>query len=147
MNREMHPLAIILFEGKDCPANGFQCAGRKISMQFNEVISLIIPDQETVLRRFAGNASLLERFVRKFPQDQSFEKLTAAMEAGDYPAIETAAHTLKGVSGNLGFQKLFETSEEMVVAVRSQNYDHLQPLYDSIKEDYTQLMANLSLLD
>ena len=121
--------------------------GRKSIMQFNEVLAYIIPDQETVLRRFAGNSSLLERFVRKFPQDQSFEKLTTAMENNDYTAIETAAHTLKGVTGNLGFQGLFEKSEEMVVAVRKQEYERLQPLYEKVKDDYNELMEHLSKLD
>ena len=49
---------------------------------------------------------LVEKFVRKFPEDQSYAELTAAMAAGNHDVAFRAAHTLKGVAANLSFTKL-----------------------------------------
>ena len=50
---------------------------------------------------------LVEKFVRKFLDDRSYAELTAAMAAGDHDAAFRAAHTLKGVAQNLGFDRLY----------------------------------------
>ena len=55
-------------------------------------------DVNSVLERFMGNEALLERFLKKFPQDENYQKLCSAMEARDLDAAITASHTLKGVS-------------------------------------------------
>lgn len=55
-----------------------------------------------------GNEALLERFLKKFPQDENYQKLCAAMEASDWEAALTAAHTLKGICGNLSIAPLFD---------------------------------------
>ena len=51
---------------------------------------------------------MLARFALKFLDDESMDKLEAAMAAGDAEGAFMAAHTLKGVSQNLGFDNLYE---------------------------------------
>ena len=51
---------------------------------------------------------MLSRFALKFLDDESMDKLEAAMAAGDAEGAFMAAHTLKGVSQNLGFDNLYE---------------------------------------
>ena len=51
---------------------------------------------------------MLARFALKFLDDESMDKLEAAMAAGDAKEAFMAAHTLKGVSQNLGFDNLYE---------------------------------------
>ncbi len=47
---------------------------------------------------------MLARFALKFLDDESMDKLEAAMAVGDAEEAFMAAHTLKGVSQNLGFE-------------------------------------------
>lgn len=56
------------------------------------------------LRRAAGNRSLYRRLLKKYAAGQRSapRDITAAMEAGDWDLAERLAHTLKGVSGNIG---------------------------------------------
>ena len=59
---------------------------------------------------------MLARFALKFLDDESMDKLEAAMAAGDAEGAFMAAHTLKGVSQNLGFDNLYEPA--VVVTLR-----------------------------
>ena len=62
-------------------------------------------DYAQVIQRLPSPA-LVERFLGKFLDDGSFSELTSAMAAGQTEAAFRAAHTLKGVSANLGFERL-----------------------------------------
>ena len=58
---------------------------------------------DDALERFMGNEMLLERFWKKFGTDKSFADLLDSVSRGDRETALRAAHTLKGVSGSLGF--------------------------------------------
>lgn len=61
---------------------------------------------------------MLSRFALKFLDDESMDKLEAAMAAGDAEGAFMAAHTLKGVSQNLGFDNLYEPAVVVTEALR-----------------------------
>lgn len=42
-------------------------------MDMETVLRNIDFDEAAVLNRFSGNRGLMERFIRKFPQDKTFE--------------------------------------------------------------------------
>ena len=90
--------------------------------------------------RFLGQDALYERFVRQFPQDPSFAALQTALAAGDLPAAFTAAHTLKGTSGNLSFNRLFEDIKPLVEALRAGDAAAAAPLFPPVAEDYCLLL-------
>lgn len=50
--------------------------------------------------------NLIEKFLLKFPGDETMEKLREAVSKGDIKESFSAAHTLKGISANLAFDKL-----------------------------------------
>lgn len=60
-------------------------------------------------------------FALKFLDDESMDKLEAAMAAGDTEGAFMAAHTLKGVSQNLGFDNLYEPAVVVTEALRGAN--------------------------
>ena len=57
---------------------------------------------------------MLARFALKFLDDESMDKLEAAMAAGDAEGAFMAAHTLKGV----GFDNLYEPAVVVTEALR-----------------------------
>ena len=61
---------------------------------------------------------MLARFALKFLDDESMDKLEAAMAAGDAEGAFMAAHTLKRVSQNLGFDNLYEPAVVVTEALR-----------------------------
>ena len=60
----------------------------------------------------------VERFIALFLDDKSFESLKVGVGAGDRAAAFSAAHTLKGVSGNVGLTALYEASSALTEALR-----------------------------
>lgn len=97
-------------------------------------------DINIVIDRFAGNEKLLERFIRKFPEDNNFEELKKAVKDDDDPLIERAAHTLKGVSANLGFSALSEKCANIVQAVRQEKRDTIPAFFEELSIEYEKIV-------
>ena len=74
---------------------------------------------DEALERFMQNEALLMRFLGRLPADPTFGQLCAAMEAGDAQAAFTAAHTLKGLAGNLSLHRLHQAVSRQVELLRS----------------------------
>lgn len=93
-------------------------------------------DVDNALERFMGNEALLERFLKKFLEDTNHAALTAAVFAGDQEAALTAAHTLKGVSGNLSILPLHELLTRQVQLFRENNWEEAVAVMPRITEAY-----------
>lgn len=74
-------------------------------------------DLETVRGRLLTDERI-EKFAKLFLQDESMQNLEAALEAGNMAEAFRAAHTLKGVSRDLGFTALYDAACEMSDALR-----------------------------
>jgi HPt (histidine-containing phosphotransfer) domain-containing protein len=94
-------------------------------------------DYEEVLGRLYSEA-LVKKFVGKFLADQSFSSLESTLKAKNYEEAFRAAHTLKGVSQNLSFTKLYQSSHEITEALRTKNYDQALQLFSTVEADYLQ---------
>jgi signal transduction histidine kinase/CheY-like chemotaxis protein/HPt (histidine-containing phosphotransfer) domain-containing protein/CHASE3 domain sensor protein len=74
------------------------------------------------LKRVAGNRrlyrSLLEQFVTK--QGDAGEQIGAALRSGDRELASRIAHTVKGVSGNLGIGPVQKAAEKVERAIREE---------------------------
>lgn len=62
--------------------------------------------------------SLIKRFITKFLDDSSFSQLCRAIQEGQREEAFRAAHTLKGVCANLGFDQLGASASEMTELLR-----------------------------
>ena len=63
------------------------------------------------------------------------------MRSNNWEEAFRAAHTLKGVSQNLGFTRLYESSHEITEALRTKNYDLAAQLLSKVEADYAQTEA------
>ena len=71
-------------------------------------------DKDEVSARFVGNMDLAAKCTMKYIDDNTFNELQTAMAEQNYSGIEIAAHTLKGVAGNLGFSEIQKIGQRMV---------------------------------
>ena len=83
-----------------------------------------------------GNEMLIKKFAVKFLKDPSFQDLTDAIEQGDAERAFRAAHTLKGICLNLGFDNLFAVSSELTEKLRAGELDGTEALFEKVKEQY-----------
>ncbi|WP_321015130.1 Hpt domain-containing protein [Eisenbergiella porci] len=102
---------------------------------FKEIFATYGVDYDATLRRFAGNMALYLRVLGMLPNDKSLEKLGAAIDSGDLDNAFEAAHTLKGVAGNLGLTPLCEavhTIVELYTAVQAE-YQKAEAFVETLK--------------
>lgn len=79
---------------------------------------------------------MVQKFVLKFLEDQSFAQLEEAMAAKDFETAFRAAHTIKGTCQNLSFTKLQESSSLVTEALRMGDTDRASRLMERLSEDY-----------
>ncbi len=60
----------------------------------------------------------IRKFVGIFLEDKSFENLRTSLDEGNIAEAFRAAHTMKGISRDLGFTPLFEASSALSDALR-----------------------------
>lgn len=65
-------------------------------------------EYEDGLARFVGNVALYEKFLKQFPDDPCYKQLKEALDKQDIDTAFQAAHTLKGVTGNLSMKDLYD---------------------------------------
>jgi PAS domain S-box-containing protein len=98
-------------------------------------------DMATALRRVLGRQPLYLSMLRKFRSGQSATPagILAALEAGDEKTAERLAHTLKGLSGNIGATRLQHLAEGLESAIRQEEprealHERLQELEGPLEE-------------
>lgn len=100
----------------------------------DELLEALKINKDETLARFSGNEDLFVRFLNKFPNDETLPALKESVKTKDWAKIETDAHTLKGLSGNLGFSELYKLSAELVVAIRAKDFDKAKSLEPQVIE-------------
>ena len=116
-------------------------------MDIKDLYTELMEDTERVRARFGGNASLLERFVKKFVDDTTYDNLMKSVKDKDYPEVERGAHTLKGVAANLGFDRLSDKAAAVVRAVREGKTDTIPDLSEAMSEEYKKVVDCITGLD
>ena len=81
-----------------------------------------------------------------FLNDVSYEQLKAAIDNKDCEAAFKAAHTLKGVAGNLSMKKLAKTVSDMTEEFRAGNFDAGLVYVDEMDSQYKAMIAFISQL-
>ncbi len=116
-------------------------------MILKELAEILNIDLATTVSRFGNNEMLFVRFIKKFPNDKTYSALCEAVENKDYKAIETSAHTLKGIAANLGLSEIQSFSDNIVIAVRNEKYNDIDELFVTLKSVYQKAIDAISCLE
>lgn len=82
----------------------------------NEIAKYI--DLETALSRVRGNKAIYKKMLVLFQSSGEFASLEETLVQSDYERAAEVAHGIKGMTGNLGLTKLFETSTNLLQTLR-----------------------------
>lgn len=115
-------------------------------MQMQQLIDAGI-DVNDALDRFMNNEAMMLKFLKRFSQDQNMEKLRQAVSAKDVQGAYTAAHTLKGVTGNLSMKRLYTLLSEMVEPLRAGDISRCPQQMPALEAEYARVMAALEALE
>ncbi len=103
-------------------------------------------DVDSGMARFMGNKDLLMRFLRKFPGDDNYHNIVSGLESGDYETAFRAAHTLKGLCGNLSLTKLQKIVSEETELLRAEKWEEAKAFLPQVTEEYETTIEKLTPL-
>ena len=106
-----------------------------ISLTLQEFYSVVGGDYQDAINRMMME-SMLRKFLAKFPSDPSYANLEQALADGNREEAFRAAHTIKGLCLNLGFGKLFTSSNALTEALRNEMPLNAHELFEAVKADY-----------
>ena len=112
-------------------------------MTIEECYKKMGANYQDVIKRLPS-VSMIEKFALKFREDTSFQKLETALNEKQVDLAFRAAHTLKGVCMNLGFDHLYKPSFEITESLRASNLDLALQQFDAVKEQYSKTIAALN---
>lgn len=101
-------------------------------------------DIKGAMGRFLDDVELYKSCFSALISDKSFKLLGESLEACDYDKSCEYAHTLKGITGNMGITPLYKLTSSMVDDLRKGEYSHLQQDYDDILAQLNQLESMLN---
>ena len=91
---------------------------------------------DDVVCRLGGNEDFVNRFLKKFSDDNCFSDLLASLEKDDAQSAFRAVHTLKGVAVNLGIQSLFVKASEVTELLRAGKLEDGKKALPGLQEEY-----------
>ena len=97
-------------------------------------------DMDGAMDRFLGDGEFYRECFQMFLRDPAFAALDGAMARKDTAAAFDAAHTLKGVSGNLGLTPFYKAVCALVELLRRGGTE-------SPVEEYRAVLAEKSALE
>ncbi len=104
-------------------------------------------DMKTTLQRFGGDEALYVECLIKFLSDSSPALLRAAYKQKAYGETYQYAHTIKGVTGNLGLTPLYAAVSDLVQALRYETYEGLDEPYARAEAELSRLQTILGSKD
>lgn len=73
---------------------------------------------DAAVKRFMGNKALYKKFLLKFADDRNYEAIAEHVQNENYESAFNSAHTLKGVSANLGLDPIYKGASEITELLR-----------------------------
>ncbi|MBF0138305.1 MAG: response regulator, partial [Magnetococcales bacterium] len=103
-------------------------------------------DVPTALKRVLGKRAFYEDLLRKYVagQAESVHTVRVHLAAGERHEAERVAHTLKGVSGNIGAVRIQELAARMESAIKDNlAVTDIEPLLTDVENELTSLLRSL----
>ncbi|MBK5254253.1 MAG: Hpt domain-containing protein [Peptostreptococcaceae bacterium] len=98
-------------------------------------------DIEDVKKRFVEDEEFYRECLDMFCDDNSLEQLKLAIDKGEIQEAFNAAHTIKGIAGNLGLTPLFDAVSELVEDLRADKIEGALKKYTNIELEYEKVKA------
>lgn len=114
-------------------------------MNIQDFYCVIGEDYDSFYNRLPDQDSITS-FVKKFSEDDSFEKLAQSVTDKDYKSAFQYALTLKGIALNLSFRKLAEASGKLADYLKDNSHpdgETVRNLMRKTGEIYTDIIVSI----
>ncbi len=110
-----------------------------------EFVSLAGIDIDVGLARMNGSRDLYMTVLKQFFQDHGTDDqiISRAMDQNDIALAKRTAHTLKGVSGGIGAQALYDSVLNVETAIKEKQFDRFEPLMKELNRELSLVVDDL----
>ena len=92
------------------------------------------------MARFLDDEELLIECINDTLDDMGFQQLNDGIEGKDAKAAFEAAHSLKGICGNVGLTPLFEIISPLVEILRRDSLDNVEIYFNKLMEEKNKII-------
>ncbi|MFV9644981.1 MAG: Hpt domain-containing protein [Desulfobacterales bacterium] len=106
-------------------------------------------DRDYALEMTDGDTEFLKELVDLFNADypQKLAGILRAIEEKDFDVIDKTAHSLKGASGNLGLNRVYELAFEIERMGKAKNIEGIDKIYQELEEELERFKEFISRPD
>ena len=106
-------------------------------------------DVESSLIRVGGNIKLYKKLLIKFRDDysNSFHEIQRAVKDNNLKDAERYAHTVKGVAGNIGVNKLQKIAGELEAWIRKRETERYDGILKKYSKELRKVLTTLKALE
>ena len=115
-------------------------------MTIQECYKKMGADYEDVLKRLYSEG-MIRKFARMFLDDDSYPKLERSLKEENVEEAFRAAHTLKGVCQNLGFDNLYKASFDITEKLRGRDTEGCEELLAKVEEQYNNTVDAIHMME
>ncbi len=101
-------------------------------------------DSADLSERLMDNMELISKFLKRFPFDESFERLTESLEKDQCDDAFRAAHALKGLSSNLSMIKLYKLAASLVEVLRNGDIEAGKEMIVEVSAEYNKMVETVN---
>jgi len=109
-------------------------------MEFKDLSDWGVDLKET-LSRFIDDKDFYVSCLHIFTSEDEFEVLDDSIKKEDYQKAFEVAHSLKGLTGNLGLTPLYEKLCIFVESLRNKDYSNIKEEYQEIIEKRNEFLG------
>ncbi len=103
-------------------------------------------DVDSALRRVLGKEDFYIKMLKKFPEDCSFRRLKEGLAEKDTVKAFEGAHTLKGISGNVGITPVYAADMPVVELLREGSVKGIEPYIQTLEAAYARAISIIAEL-
>jgi CheY-like chemotaxis protein len=118
----------------------------EMPVRFQEISGF---DTQAALARLGGNIELYKKLLHKFSRTHvaNLDALRKALKHGNRKQAEELAHTLAGVSGNLGANALQQAASDLETALKTESSEILEHLFETLASDFELVVHAIQRLE
>ncbi len=104
------------------------------------ILSLRQTDVRGAVERCCGSEELYFSCLKEFLNDTTVSELNESISDRAWDDAFTAAHSLKGLAGNLGFVPLMHTTSQLLIVIRGGRIKEIDEFLNEVNSAYRDIV-------
>lgn len=104
--------------------------------EWKEQLKCADVDVDNAISRFSGKEERYIKYLKLFCKDDSYDMLIDALNRGDCNKAFECCHSIKSVTGNLGFRTVFHNMYDACEKLRAGDMEGVPELVKDVEDNY-----------